>query len=53
MKKVNYHKLVAAAVAITSIASGLFVDSRVTEAKSVSGSIVLKAPAVKMVKVKR
>ena len=53
MKKINYHKLVAAAVAITSIASGLFVDSRITAAKSVSGSIVLKAPAVKRVKVKR
>lgn len=53
MKKFNCHKLVAAAVAITSIASGLFVDSRITAAKSVSGSIVLKAPAVKRVKVKR
>ena len=53
MKKTNFHKLVAAVVAITSIASGLFVDSRVTEAKSVSGSIVLKAPAVKRVKVKK
>ncbi|MBC6349047.1 CAP domain-containing protein [Lactobacillus melliventris] len=53
MKKISYHKLVAAVVAITSIASGLFVDSRITEAKSVSGSIVLKAPAVKRVKVKR
>lgn len=53
MKKTNFHKLVAAVVAITSIASGLFVDSRVTEAKSVSGSIVLKAPAVKRVKVNR
>ena len=53
MKKTNFHKLVAAVVAITSIASGLLVDSRVTEAKSVSGSIVLKAPAVKRVKVKR
>lgn len=53
MKKINYHKLVAAVVAITSIASGLFVDSRITEAKSVSGSIILKAPAVKRVKVKR
>ncbi|MEB3363494.1 hypothetical protein SDC49_06450 [Lactobacillus sp. R2/2] len=47
MKKISYHKLVAAVVAITSIASGLFVDSRITEAKSVSSSIVLKAPAVK------
>lgn len=53
MKKTNFHKLVAAVVAITSIASGLFVDSRVTEAKSVLGSIVLKTPAVKRVKVKR
>ena len=53
MKKFNCHKLVAAVVAITSIASGLFVDSRITAAKSVSGSIVLKAPAVKSVKVKR
>jgi len=53
MKKINCHKLVAAVVVITSIASGLFIDSSVAEAKSVSGSIVLKAPAVKRVKVKR
>ncbi|MBI0033322.1 MULTISPECIES: SLAP domain-containing protein [Lactobacillus] len=53
MKKFNYRKTVAVLLTFTSIASGMSFSSITTEAKKVSSSVVLKAPAVKRVKVKK
>ena len=53
MKKFNYRKTVAVLLTFTSMASGLSFSSITTEAKKVSSSVVLKAPAVKRVKVKK
>ena len=53
MKKFNYRKTVAVLLTFTSMASGLSFGSTTTEAKKVSSSVVLKAPAVKRVKVKK
>lgn len=53
MKKFNYRKTVAVLLTFTSMASGLSFGSTTTEAKKVSSRVVLKAPAVKRVKVKK